>query len=194
MIWMICWNHSWWDQRHWAYIHSLTCLQRSTTRTLAKVTLRNASSVAPKDIVFCSSRSRGVCFDVCSVICLHISFRGRDEYKMRFPEALAFDLNQDPQHRPKRSGTTLSTLTTGCTKVWLESQHRYMTGTECLAFHSIPTTSRLATTMGSTQVRVDGISNSAKCFLAGNSMHGVSVGSLVAICLYGTSLSRETKD
>ena len=137
-------------------------------------------------------------FVLLDVYCLHLlfitSFQGRVEYKMRFPEAVAFDLNQNPEHRPKRSGSTLSTLTTGCTKIWLEEKHRYMTGTECLAFHSIPTTSQLATIMGSTQVRVNAISNSAKCFLAGNSMHGVSIGSLVALCLYGTSLSRETKD
>lgn len=111
---------------------------------------------------------------------------GRAEYERMFPHGVAFDLNQNPTFRAKKSMQILSTLTTGCSHIWMTGERRYMTGLECLALHSIPVTAQLAKLMRCRKVMVDSISHSGCCFLAGNSMHGASVGAIVAIGLMCT--------
>ena len=103
-----------------------------------------------------------------------------------FKHGVAFDLNQNPTFRAKKSMQILSTLTTGCSHIWMTGERRYMTGLECLALHSIPVTAQLAKLMRCRKVMVDSISHSGCCFLAGNSMHGASVGAIVAIGLMCT--------
>ena len=104
-----------------------------------------------------------------------------DDYGMLYPQALAYDLNQNPWQRPKKSGPILSTLTTGCSKIWLHHKKRYMLGIECLTMHSIPVISEVAHAMRCRQINITGLSHSAQCFLAGNSMHGASVGAMLAL-------------
>ena len=87
-----------------------------------------------------------------------------------------------------RRNDILSTLTTGCSKLWLAKQERYMTGLECLSFHSIPATAELAMAMRCRQVEAGEVSHAMQCFMAGNSMHCANVGACVALCLFGTSL------
>ena len=103
-----------------------------------------------------------------------------------FPGGIAFDLNQNPTQRAKKSFNVLSTLTTGCSHTWLVNEQRYLLGVECLALHSVPVFARVAELMRSTRVNVDLVSHSGCCFLAGNSMHGASVGAFVAIGLFCT--------
>ena len=98
----------------------------------------------------------------------------------------AWDLNQDPFHRAKKSGAYLSTLTTGCSHLWLKDEKRYITGLELLTLHSIPVLKCVAETMCCSQVKVSAVSNTACCFLAGNSMHGASVGTVAAMGLFCT--------
>ena len=95
---------------------------------------------------------------------------GRADYEVLHPNAVAWDLNQDPRYRCKKSGPILSTLTTGCSHFWLKASKRCLTGLELMALHSIPICESLAKAMGSTQVDVSQLSNTARCFLAGNSM------------------------
>lgn len=123
-----------------------------------------------------------------SASCLDDAIQGRALYAAMFPRAQAYDLNQDPKHRAKRSHDILSTLTTGCSKLWLAKQERYMTGLECLSFHSIPATAELAMAMRCRQVEAGEVSHAMQCFMAGNSMHCANVGACVALCLFGTSL------
>lgn len=109
---------------------------------------------------------------------------GLEKYEDLFPAALAFDLNQDPLCRPRKSECDLHTLTTGSTKIWLPPKKRFLSGLECLALHSIAVSPGLAATMGCTEVQVGALSHSAQCFLAGNCMHTASVGSVIALCLF----------
>lgn len=118
--------------------------------------------------------------------CLQNAISGKDGYEILYPRARAFDLNQDPYKRPKRSEDVLSTLTTGCSKVWLVDKCRYMTGKEMMACHSIPVTTQLARVMKTRKVEVDHVSHTMQCFLAGNSMHGANVGAMIALALFGT--------
>lgn len=109
---------------------------------------------------------------------------------MLHPNSLAWDLNQDPKHRPKKSGATLSTVTTGCSHLWLKDQKRYVKGIELLALHSIPVTLEIANAMSCAPVVLDAVSNTAQCFLAGNSMHASSVGTVAALGLLCTEACR----
>ena len=108
---------------------------------------------------------------------------GKGNYDVLHPNSLAWDLNQDPKHRPKKSGATLSTVTTGCSHLWLKDQKRYVKGIELLALHSIPVTLEIANAMSCAPVVLDAVSNTAQCFLAGNSMHASSVGTVAALGL-----------
>lgn len=110
---------------------------------------------------------------------------GRDDYDVLYPSALAVDLNQNPHQRARKSETVLATLTTGASRVWLTTCKRFLTGTECLALHSIPVTFQIARAMKCARVRADVVSNTMQSFLAGNSMHCASVGAAVALCLFG---------
>lgn len=123
-----------------------------------------------------------------SVSCRDDAIQGRALYEAMYPHAEAYDLNQDPKHRAKRSHAILSTLTTGCSKLWLVNRGRYMTGLECLSFHAIPVTAELAMAMRCKQVAAGEVSHTMQCFMAGNSMHCANVGACVALCLFGTSL------
>ena len=113
---------------------------------------------------------------------------GKSEYEVLHPNAVAWDLNQDPCYRCKKSGPILSTLTTGCSHFWLKASNRCLTGLELMALHSIPICESLAKAMGSTQVDVSQVSNTARCFL--NSMHCASVGTVVAIALLCTRITK----
>ena len=117
-----------------------------------------------------------------------VSFPGREKYEELYPNGIAFNLNQNPSARAKRSTDVLGTLTTGCSHTWLKRKRRYLTGVECLALHSIPVTQQIASAMHCTRVNVDSISHAGCCFLAGNSMHAASVGAIVALGLLCTSV------
>lgn len=115
--------------------------------------------------------------------------QGKADYDVLFPNSIAWDLNQDPNHRAKKCGDTLTTLTTGCNHLWLRDNHRYMRGVELMALHSIPISSQIAKAMRCSKVVTSAVSNTAQCFLAGNSMHGASVGTVVAVGLLCTKIS-----
>ena len=105
-----------------------------------------------------------------------------------FPAALAYDLNQNPTQRAKKSWQVLSTLTTGCSHTWLSRQQRVLRGLECMALHSIPVTAQVSSSMRSRMVDTSSVSHSGCCFLAGNSMHGSSVGAFAALSLLCTKV------
>lgn len=111
-------------------------------------------------------------------------FRGLRTYQLKFPEGMAFDLNQNPTQRGKKAYDTMFTLTTGSSHVWLVKPSRYLSGIETLLMHGIPVTKQAASAMRTTQVIVHHQSNTSRCFMAGNSMHCANVGTCLAFILF----------
>ena len=113
--------------------------------------------------------------------------QGLTSYESKFPEATAYDLNQNPSTRGKKATAIMFTLTTGSHHIWIRSRSRYMSGIECLLLHSVPVTSQAAEAMRCKPVLVHKQKNTCHCFLAGNSMHGASVGLFCAYALLHSS-------
>ena len=111
---------------------------------------------------------------------------GLRNYEAKFPEACAFDLNQNPAQRGKKAYDMMFTLTTGCSHVWLVKPKRYLCGIEALLLHSVPVTKDAAGVMKTTQVAMYHQSHSSQCHMAGNSMHGANVGACIAYILMYT--------
>lgn len=111
-------------------------------------------------------------------------FWGLKTYLLKFPEGMAFDLNQNPSRRGKKAYDTMFTLTTGSSRIWLVKPARYLSGTEALLMHGIPITKQAASAMRTTQVTIVHQSNTSRCFMAGNSMHCANVGTCLAFILF----------
>ncbi|CAE7311851.1 unnamed protein product [Symbiodinium sp. CCMP2456] len=107
----------------------------------------------------------------------------RLDYERMFPDMVAFDLHQSPSHRARRASKIMFPLTTGCNRVWLRNHKRFLTGAELLSLHSIPVNTDVARVMKCRPSRMESISNTGRCTLVGNSMHGASVGKVFAIAL-----------
>ena len=104
---------------------------------------------------------------------------GADKYAELFPSWVVADLNQNPDQRPKYGTELVPTLTTGCSRIRYKIDDRYLHGSELLLLHGIPVTRQIADVMQCDMVDVAGVSHSAMCKLAGNSMHSASVGFLI---------------
>lgn len=116
-----------------------------------------------------------------SICCL-----GKADYDVLYPNSSAWDLNQDPRHRPRKCGSVLATLTTGCSHWFVRECKRCMAGLELMALHSIPVSDGLARIMSCAKVDTTSVSNTGCCFLAGNSMHCASIGTVLALGLLCT--------
>lgn len=114
---------------------------------------------------------------------------GRRLYEARYPDGLAFNLLQNPNQRSNKAYDVMFTLTTGCSRVWLCKKRRYLSGIEAMLLHSIPITEQAATVMRAKQVAIQSQGNQFHCFLAGNSMHGASVGLFLGLALFCTAPS-----
>ena len=130
------------------------------------------------------------CIEYSGCVCV-LRFRhetqGRRDYEQTFPDMLAFDLNQNPSQRARKCGSIMFSITTGCSHVWIRHARRYITGDELLSLHSIPVRDDVARIMKCRPTQMTALSNTAKCFMAGNSIHGASVGKAFAILmLYST--------
>jgi hypothetical protein len=75
------------------------------------------------------------------------------------------------------------TLTTGANRVYLRTKQRFLHGLESLLLHSIPVTKQVAHAMKTRLVNVDGLSHNALSHMAGNSMHGASVGFMCLVAV-----------
>ena len=116
-------------------------------------------------------------------------------YERMFPDMVAFDLRQSPSQRALRASKILFPLTTGCNRVWLRNHKRFVTGAELLSLHSIPISTDVARVMKCGPSRMYNISNTGRCTLVGNSMHGASIGKAFAIVLlYSKKTKSSTRD
>ena len=147
-----------------AYLPLWRCCLRSITKTFVLAAITN---VPCNHLNFLFTMIKYIelhCMQLLNSILRVLVSKGRRDYELLYPQALAYDLMQDPYHRPKRSDAILSTLTTGCSKVWLANERRYITGLELIALHSIPATSQLARLMQCKQVCADAVSNTMQAF------------------------------
>lgn len=104
---------------------------------------------------------------------------GAAKYSDLHPSWVVADLNQNPEQRPKWGSDTMPTLTTGCSRMRWNLGGRYLHGGELCLLHGIPVTKQIAEIMGCPVVNTNGISHTALCRMAGNSMHAASVGLMI---------------
>jgi len=97
-------------------------------------------------------------------------------YRELFSNHNVFDLNQSPDARPRKNAAdgSLQTLTTNVTSLWSEDAERY--------FFGLGTDT--ASALGTEMVVTTGVSNTAHCRMAGNSMHAAAVGRAIAYLLF----------
>ncbi|CAE8652541.1 unnamed protein product, partial [Polarella glacialis] len=97
-------------------------------------------------------------------------------YRELFSNHNVFDLNQSPDARPRKNAAdgSLQTLTTNVTSLWSEDAERYF----------LPITEWAASALGTEMVVTTGVSNTAHCRMAGNSMHAAAVGRAIAYLLF----------
>ena len=104
---------------------------------------------------------------------------GAAKYSDLHPSWVVADLNQNPEQRPKWGSDTMPTLTTGCSRMRWNLGGRYLHGGELCLLHGIPVTKQIAEIMGCPVVNTNGISHTALCRMAGNSMRAASVGLMI---------------
>ncbi|CAE8632004.1 unnamed protein product [Polarella glacialis] len=97
-------------------------------------------------------------------------------YRELFSNHNVFDLNQSPDARPRKNAAdgSLQTLTTNVASLWSEDAERYF----------LPITEWAASALGTEMVVTTGVSNTAHCRMAGNSMHAAAVGRAIAYLLF----------
>ena len=104
---------------------------------------------------------------------------GEKKYTERFPKWQVADFNQNADTRPRYGIELLPTLTTGCSRMFLRSQSRFLHGVELLLSQGIPVTNQIAHVMKCGLVKALSVSHRGQCFLAGNAMHSSSIGFMV---------------
>lgn len=94
-------------------------------------------------------------------------------------------MNQSALHRPRYGIKYVPTLTTGCSRMRLRKACRYAHGTELLLLQGLPATPQVAEAMQASLVAASKLTHRAKCFVAGNMMHGTSIGFMImAVVLF----------
>ena len=105
---------------------------------------------------------------------------GEKKYTERFPQWKVADFNQNADTpRPRYGIEILPTLTTGCSRMFLRSQSRFLHGVELMLSQGIPVTKQIAHVMKCNLVEALSVSHRGHCFLAGNAMHSSSIGFMV---------------
>ena len=106
---------------------------------------------------------------------------GEKKYTERCPQWKVADFNQNADTRPRYGIEILPTLTTGCSRMFLRSQSRFLHGVELMLSQGIPVTKQIAHVMKCNLVEALSVSHRGQCFLAGNAMHSSSIGSWFAV-------------
>lgn len=97
------------------------------------------------------------------------------------------DLQQNPKKRPRWGSCVMPTLTTGCSKMVHIPSQRLFSGLDLAACHGMPVTQSVATILGTSQLNVGSISNSALCSCVGNNMHLSCIGAAVTAAILFTA-------
>ena len=114
---------------------------------------------------------------------------GEIDYIALFPDWRVADFNQNPKTRPRHGTKWLPTLTTGCARMRLRDQSRFLHGVELLLSQGIPATIEIANVMKCSMVQAQEVSHRAQCFMAGNAMHSSSVGFMICVAVMFVKVS-----
>ena len=106
---------------------------------------------------------------------------GAQGYDERFQNWEVADLNQNPEKRPRYGINHFPTLTTGCCRIRLRKANRFIHGTELMLLQGLPATAQIAQAMQASVVSATTLTHRAKCVVAGNMMHGASIGFMIMI-------------
>lgn len=113
-------------------------------------------------------------------------FQGLEEYLEKYGDSglgIA-DLYQNANHRPRKGNLEVPALTRGCKRLYIVKSKRFAHGVELLLLQGIPVTEQAAAAMRTKRVKVESISHSAQCSLAGNAMHSCCVGLMCVALLF----------
>lgn len=112
----------------------------------------------------------------------------RDYQELGFRMADLCQMAHSGRGRHETKDGALPTLTTNSGKIFHKDQKRYLSPTEMLNTHCIPTTDRQAKLSGTPRLKVDKVRDSSLVKMGGNAMNLPCVGCAILACVFGLEL------